>query len=435
MEDRQKLLETISVRERLQKLLPLLNREQEVLTLSSKIQSDVASNIAKTQRDFFLREQMRAIQRELGEGEPSAGEAKSLRERISQAVLPAEVRKAAEQELDRLSQMPSAAAEYAVGRNYLDWILALPWEKSTEDKLDLKAAEKVLNEEHFGLAKIKDRLLEFLAVLKRRKQIKGPILCLVGPPGVGKTSLGKSLADALGRKFARISLGGMRDEAEIRGHRRTYVGAMPGRIIQTLRRAESRNPVIMLDELDKVGSDFRGDPAAALLEVLDPAQNHTFTDHYLDLPFDLSRVLFIATANWLEPIHPALRDRLEVIELPSYTESEKLQIAKRYLVPRQIEEHGLTRKDVKFPDAVLRKLIREYTREAGVRQLEREIAALSHWAARKIISKNGAAARPCRPVARRAGGGLSRPRAIHRRDERKKSPNTASPPASDLDAR
>ena len=392
LEDRQKLLETISVRERLQKLLPLLNREQEVLTLSSKIQSDVASNIAKTQRDFFLREQMRAIQRELGEGETgTAGEAKSLREKINQAVLPAEVRKAAEQELDRLSQMPTAAAEYAVGRNYLDWILALPWEKSTEDKLDLKAAEKVLNDEHFGLGKVKDRLLEFLAVLKRRKQIKGPILCLVGPPGVGKTSLGKSLADALGRKFARISLGGMRDEAEIRGHRRTYVGAMPGRIIQTLRRVESRNPVILLDELDKVGADFRGDPAAALLEVLDPAQNHTFTDHYLDLPFDLSRVLFIATANWLDPIHVALRDRLEVIELPSYTESEKLQIAKRYLVPRQIEEHGLTRKDVKFSDAALRKLIREYTREAGVRQLEREIAALARKATRKIISKNGSA--------------------------------------------
>jgi ATP-dependent Lon protease len=391
LEDRQKLLETISVRERLQKLLPLLNREQEVLTLSSKIQSDVASNIAKTQRDFFLREQMRAIQRELGEGEPSAGEAKSLRERIAQAVLPAEVRKTAEQELERLAQMPPAAAEYAVGRNYLDWILALPWDKSTEDKLDLKAAEKVLNDEHFGLEKIKDRLLEFLAVLKRRKEIKGPILCLVGPPGVGKTSLGKSLADALGRKFARISLGGMRDEAEIRGHRRTYVGAMPGRIIQTLRRVESNNPVIMLDELDKVGADFRGDPASALLEVLDPAQNNTFTDHYLDLPFDLSRVLFIATANWLEPVHPALRDRLEVIELPSYTESEKLQIAKRYLVPRQLEEHGLKRSDVKFSDAALRTLIRNYTREAGVRQLEREIAALARKATRKIVSRNGAA--------------------------------------------
>ena len=391
LEDRQKLLETISVRERLQKLLPLLNREQEVLTLSSKIQNDVASSIAKTQRDFFLREQLRAIQRELGEGESGLGETKSLREKIEQTPMPNEARKAAEQELERLQQTPPAAAEYAVGRNYLDWILNMPWEKSTEDKLDLKAAEKILNEQHFGLVKVKDRLLEFIAVIKRRKQIKGPILCLVGPPGVGKTSLGKSVADALGRKFARISLGGMRDEAEIRGHRRTYVGAMPGRIIQTLRRIESRNPVILLDELDKVGADFRGDPAAALLEVLDPAQNYTFTDHYLDLPFDLSRVLFITTANWLEPIHPALRDRLEVIELPSYTESEKLQIAKRYLVPRQIEEHGLTRRDVNFADSALRKLIREYTREAGVRQLEREIAALSRKATRKIISQNGKA--------------------------------------------
>ena len=392
LEDRQKLLETISVRERLQKLLPLLNREQEVLTLSSKIQNDVASSIAKTQRDFFLREQLHAIQRELGEGESGSGETKSLREKIEQTPMPNEARKAAEQELERLQQTPPAAAEYAVGRNYLDWILNMPWEKATEDKLDLKAAEKILNEQHFGLVKVKDRLLEFIAVIKRRKQIKGPILCLVGPPGVGKTSLGKSVADALGRKFARISLGGMRDEAEIRGHRRTYVGALPGRIIQTLRRIESRNPVILLDELDKVGADFRGDPAAALLEVLDPAQNHTFTDHYLDLPFDLSRVLFITTANWLEPIHPALRDRLEVIELPSYTESEKLQIAKRYLVPRQIEEHGLTRRDVKFADSALRKLIREYTREAGVRQLEREIAALSRKATRKIISQNGKAA-------------------------------------------
>jgi ATP-dependent Lon protease len=391
LEDRQKLLETISVRERLQKLLPLLNREQEVLTLSSKIQSDVQTSIAKTQRDFFLREQMRAIQRELGDNDPNAGEARSLRDKVAQAALPPEVRKAAEQELEKLAQMPPAAAEYAGARNYLDWILNLPWEKSTEDKLDLAAAEKILDEQHFGLTKVKDRLLEFLAVIKRRKEIKGPILCLVGPPGVGKTSLGKSLADALGRKFARIALGGMRDEAEIRGHRRTYVGALPGRIIQTLRRVESRNPVILLDEIDKIGADFRGDPASALLEVLDPAQNHTFTDHYLDLPFDLSRVLFIATANWLEPIHAALRDRLEVIELPSYTESEKLQIAKRYLVPRQMEEHALTRKDVKFSDAALRSLIRGYTREAGVRQLEREIAALTRKAVRKIAAKNGAA--------------------------------------------
>ena len=391
LDDRQKLLETISVRERLQKLLPLLNREQEVLTLSSKIQSDVASNIAKTQRDFFLREQMRVIQRELGDTDPNANEIRTLREKIEKAKLPADARKAANQELDRMQQTSPAAAEYGVSRNYLDWILSLPWETTTEDKLDLKAAEKILNDQHFGLEKVKDRLLEFLAVIKRRKQIKGPILCLVGPPGVGKTSLGKSVADALGRKFARISLGGMRDEAEIRGHRRTYVGALPGRIIQTLRRIESRNPVILLDELDKIGSDFRGDPAAALLEVLDPAQNSTFTDHFLDLPFDLSRVLFIATANWMEPIHAALRDRLEVIELPSYTESEKLQIAKRHLIPRQLEEHGLTRKDLRFSDTTLRALIREYTREAGVRQLEREIAALARKATRKIIAKNGAA--------------------------------------------
>ena len=370
--DRQKLLETASIKERLAQLLPLLNREHEVITLSTKIQTDVSSSIAKTQRDFFLREQLRAIQRELGEAEPNANEIKTLREKIAQTPMPAEVKKVATQELERLQIMPPVAAEYPVTRNYLDWILALPWEKSTEDKLDLTAAERILNQQHFGLAKVKDRLLEFLAVIKRKKAIKGPILCLVGPPGVGKTSLGKSVADALGRKFARISLGGMRDEAEIRGHRRTYVGAMPGRILQTLRRVESCNPVILLDELDKVGADFRGDPAAALLEVLDPAQNHTFTDHYLDLPFDLSRVLFIATANWLEPIHPALRDRLEVIELPSYTESEKLQIAKRYLVPRQLEEHGLTKQEVILPDPTLRRLIQEYTREAGVRQLERE---------------------------------------------------------------
>src|SRR3974390_2216652 len=390
LEERQKLLETSSVKERLTRLLPMLNREHEVLTLSSKIQSEVATSISKTQRDFFLREQMRAIQRELGESDPNASEIRTLREKIEQTPMPAEAKQVATQELDRLQQMPPAAAEYAVTRHYLDWIIALPWTKETEDKIDLTEAERILNEQHFGLIRVKDRLLEFLAVIKRRKQIKGPILCLVGPPGVGKTSLGRSVADALGRKFARISLGGMRDEAEIRGHRRTYVGALPGRIIQTLRRVESRNPVILLDELDKVGADFRGDPAAALLEVLDPAQNHTFTDHYLDLQFDLSRVLFVATANWLEPIHAALRDRLEVIELPSYTESEKLEIAKRYLVPRQIEEHGLTRQDIKFTDAALRKLIREYTREAGVRQLEREIAALSRKAARKITSRNGA---------------------------------------------
>ena len=389
LEDRQSLLETASVKERLTKLLPMLNREHEVLTLSSKIQTDVASSIAKTQRDFFLREQLRAIQRELGEGEPNSNEIKTLREKVEKASLPVEVRKVATQELERLQLIQPAAAEYPVARNYLDWIINLPWEKSTDDKIDLAAAEKILNKQHFGLEKVKDRLIEFLAVIKRKKAIKGPILCLVGPPGVGKTSLGKSVADALGRKFARIALGGMRDEAEIRGHRRTYVGAMPGRILQTLRRVESNNPVILLDELDKVGSDFRGDPASALLEVLDRAQNSTFTDHYLDLPFDLSRVLFIATANWLDPIHAALRDRLEVIELPSYTESEKLQIARRYLVPRQLEEHGLSKAELSIPDPTLRRLIQEYTREAGVRQLERNIAALARKAARKLGSQNG----------------------------------------------
>jgi len=393
LEERQKLLETNSVKERLTRLLPMLNREHEVLTLSSKIQSEVATSISKTQRDFFLREQMRAIQRELGETDPNASEIRLLREKIEHTPLPPEAKQVATQELERLQQMPPAAAEYGVSRHYLDWILSLPWMKETEDKIDLAEAERILNEQHFGLTKVKDRLLEFLAVIKRRKQIKGPILCLVGPPGVGKTSLGRSVADALGRKFARISLGGMRDEAEIRGHRRTYVGALPGRIIQTLKRVESRNPVIMLDELDKVGADFRGDPAAALLEVLDPAQNNTFTDHYLDLPFDLSRVLFLTTANWLEPVHPALRDRLEVIELPSYTESEKLQIARRYLVPRQLEEHGLTGQEVKIPDATLRRVIHDYTREAGVRQLEREIAALTRKATRRIVS-NGHIRKP-----------------------------------------
>jgi len=389
LEERQKLLETRSVHERLTRLLPLLGREHEVLTLSSKIQTDVASSMSKTQRDFFLREQLRAIQRELGEGDMNGADIRSLREKIEQAKLPEEPRTVALQELERLSQMSPSVAEYGVTRHYLDWILAMPWMKTTEDKLDLVRAKRILDEQHFGLAKVKDRLLEFLAVIKLKKEIKGPILCLVGPPGVGKTSLGKSVADALGRKFARIALGGMRDEAEIRGHRRTYVGALPGRIIHALRRAESANPVILLDEIDKVGADFRGDPASALLEVLDPAQNSTFTDHYLDIPFDLSRVLFITTANWLDPIHAALRDRLEVIELPGYTDQEKLHIARNYLVPRQLDENGLTRANFKVRDGALRRLARDYTREAGVRQLEREIASLMRKAALKIVSRNG----------------------------------------------
>ncbi|MBI3192114.1 MAG: endopeptidase La, partial [Pedosphaera parvula] len=387
LDERQQLLAVPVVKERLTRLLPLIGRELEVLTLGSKIQKEVASTLAKRQKDFFLREQIRAIQRELGESDPNADEIASLRQQIQDAKLPEEAQKIALKELERLQQTPPAVAEYAILRNYLDWIVNLPWSKSTEDKLDLAAAARTLDEQHYGLAKVKDRLLEFLAVIKLRNKLKGPILCLVGPPGVGKTSLGKSVADALGRRFIRISLGGMRDEAEIRGHRRTYVGAMPGRLIQSLKRAESNNPVILLDEIDKVGSDFRGDPASALLEVLDPQQNHTFTDHYLDLPFDLSRALFITTANWLDPIHPALRDRLEVIELPSYTVAEKLQIAKRHLVPRQLEEHGLKKKLVKIPDATLIRLIQDYTREAGLRQLEREIAALARKAARRIATK------------------------------------------------
>ena len=389
LEERQQLLESNLVKERLTRLLPLLSRESEVLTLGSKIQKEVASSMSKSQRDFFLREQIRAIQRELGESDPAAAEINALRGQIENNGLPEEAKRIALKELERLQQIPPTTPEYTVSRNYLDWIVSLPWSKSTEDKIDLASAARILDEQHYGLAKVKDRLLEFLAVIKLKNKLKGPILCLVGPPGVGKTSLGKSVADALGRKFARISLGGMRDEAEIRGHRRTYVGALPGRIIQSLRRLESHNPVILLDEIDKVGSDFRGDPAAALLEVLDPQQNNTFTDNYLDLPFDLSHVLFITTANWLDPIHPALRDRLEVIELPSYTSTEKLQIAKRYLVPRQLEEHGLKAKLVKLPDATLKRLIQDYTREAGVRQLEREIAALTRKTARKIVSRHG----------------------------------------------
>ena len=391
LEERQRLLEINDVKQRLLHLKPLMDRELEVLTLSSKIQNDVSASMAKSQRDFFLREQIRAIQRELGEVDPTVTEVNALREQIDKNALPEEVQKIALKELERLQQMSPAVAEYALTRNYLDWLINLPWNKSTEDTFDLDNAGRILEEQHFGLDKVKERLLEFIAVIKLKQDLKGPILCLVGPPGVGKTSLGKSVADALGRKFVRISLGGLRDEAEIRGHRRTYVGALPGRIIQSLRRAESRNPVILLDEIDKVGSDFRGDPAAALLEVLDPQQNSTFTDHYLDVPFDLSHVLFITTANWLDPIHAALRDRLEVINLPSYTATEKLQIAKRYLVPRQLEEHGLQRKQVRFPDPTLRRLIVDYTHEAGVRQLEREIASLTRKAARKIVSHNGTA--------------------------------------------
>jgi ATP-dependent Lon protease len=391
LEERQHLLEQVDVKERLHRLQPLLNRELEVATLTSKIQNDVASTMAKSQRDFFLREQIRAIQKELGEGDPIATEINNLREQIEKKKLPEDVQKAAIKELERLGQMSPAVAEYTIARTYLDWILALPWNQSSKDAIEIDEAARILNDQHFGLEKVKERLLDYIAVIKLKNDLKGPLLCLVGPPGVGKTSLGKSVADALGRKFARMALGGLRDEAEIRGHRRTYVGAMPGRIIQILRRVETKNPVILLDEIDKVGSDFRGDPSSALLEVLDPQQNFTFTDHYLDLPFDLSQVLFITTANWLDPIQAALRDRLEVINLPSYTLSEKLQIARRFLVPRQLEEHGLPRKRVRFPDSTLRKLVSEYTHEAGVRQLEREIGTITRKAVRKILAYDGQA--------------------------------------------
>ncbi len=384
LQERQALLETPNVKQRFSKLLPLLAKEIEVLNIGSKIASEVASAMSKSQRDYFLREQLRAIQKELGEGDPLAAEINQLRERIDKTQLPDDAKKVALKELERLQQLNPAMAEYAVTKNYLDWILSLPWTQTTQDNYDLKKAAQILNEQHYGLDKVKDRLLEFLAVLKLKQELKGPILCLVGPPGVGKTSLGKSVADALGRKFIRISLGGVRDEAEIRGHRRTYVGALPGRIIQSLRRVESRNPVILFDELDKIGSDFRGDPASALLEVLDPQQNHAFVDHYLDIPFDLSRVLFITTANWLEPVHPALRDRLEILNLPSYTATEKFFIARRHLIPRLLNEHGLKPSQLKIQPTTIKTIISDYTREAGVRQLERELAALMRKAALKI---------------------------------------------------
>ena len=383
--ERQQFLKEVDVKTRLKGLLPLMNKELELLTLGTKIQGEVASTLSKSQREFYLREQIRAIQRELGDSDPNASEITRLRIQLDEVELPEEARKVADQELDRLSNMSPSIAEYTQTRNYLELLATLPWATSTEDKYDLDEAEAVLDREHHGLKKVKERLLEFLAVMKLKKDLKGPILCLVGPPGVGKTSLGESVARALGRKFIRFSLGGVRDEAEIRGHRRTYVGALPGRILQSLKRVESNNPVMLLDEIDKLGSDFRGDPASALLEVLDPQQNATFTDHYLDLPFDLSRVLFITTANWLDPIQAALRDRLEVIELPSYTTSEKQVIARRHLLPRQLREHGLKTSQLKVTDAAIKSLITHYTREAGVRQLDRELGAVTRKAARDIV--------------------------------------------------
>ncbi len=383
-EEKQQLLELADVEARLRELLRLLNRELELLELGSKIQSQMQSEIEKGQREFFLRQQLKAIQEELGEGDEQQAEVAELRARIDEAELPEDAHKAAARELSRLEKLPPAAAEYGVIRTYLDWILMLPWTKTTEDNLELEHARQVLDEDHYDLDKVKERIVEFLAVAKLKRDVSGPILCFVGPPGVGKTSLGKSIARALGREFVRISVGGVRDEAEIRGHRRTYVGAMPGTIIRALRDAEAKNPVFLIDEIDKMGSDFRGDPASAMLEVLDPEQNKTFRDHYLDLPFDLSQVLFICTANQVETIPPPLLDRMDVIQLSGYTEEEKLGIARKYLVPKQLEAHGLTADRVEFDDDALRLVIREYTREAGVRNLERQIAALCRKAARAI---------------------------------------------------
>jgi len=380
---KQEVLETLDIRARMDSLNRILIKELEVLELGSKIQSQVQSEVGKNQREYFLREQLKAIQKELGEGDDQAKEIDELRDKIDAAGMPEAVKKEATRELDRLSKMPVAAAEYTVSRTYLDWLVALPWAKRTEDALDLLRTKEVLDADHSGLEKVKDRVIEYLAVRKLNPDVKGPILCFLGPPGVGKTSLAKSIANSLGRKFVRVSLGGMRDEAEIRGHRRTYIGALPGQVIQGLRRAESKNPVFILDEIDKLGSDFRGDPASALLEVLDPEQNNTFRDHYLDVPFDLSEVLFLTTANVMDPIPPALRDRMEVLELAGYTEEEKLKIAVEHLITKQIGNHGLTGEQVTFTEPAIRALIRGYTREAGVRNLEREIGALCRKVARR----------------------------------------------------
>jgi ATP-dependent Lon protease len=384
---KQELLATTDVKARLQKLAAALGKEAEVLQLGSKIQSEVQSEMSKTQREYYLREQLKAIQKELGEGDERTQEIDALRDKIAAAGMPEEANQEAVRELDRLAKMPPAAAEYTVARTYIDWLLAMPWRAETTDTVDIERAGVILDEDHEGLPKVKERILEHLAVKKIRPEGKDPILCFVGPPGVGKTSLGRSIARALGRKFHRISLGGIRDEAEIRGHRRTYIGALPGQIIQGLRRAGTKNPVFMLDEIDKLGADFRGDPASALLEVLDPEQNTTFRDHYLDVPFDLSRVLFITTANVIDTVPPPLRDRMEIIRLAGYTEEEKVQIALRHLVPKQAREHGLQpERDVQFTPEALRLLARGFTRESGVRNLERELAGVCRKLARERAS-------------------------------------------------
>ncbi|MGM1050139.1 MAG: endopeptidase La [Bacillota bacterium] len=388
IKDKQEILETIDVQKRLEKLLDILNNEREVLELERKINQRVKKQMEKTQKEYYLREQMKAIQKELGEKEGRTGEVEELRNQLKELELPERVNEKVEKEIDRLEKMPASSAEGGVIRNYVDWLLALPWTKQTEDDLDILKAEQILDEDHYGLEKPKERVLEYLAVQKLVKKLKGPILCLVGPPGVGKTSLARSIARSLERKFVRISLGGVRDEAEIRGHRRTYVGAMPGRIIQGMKTAGSKNPVFLLDEIDKMASDFRGDPSSALLEVLDPEQNNTFSDHFIEIPFDLSQVMFVTTANALHNIPRPLLDRMEVLYIPGYTELEKLQIASRYLLPKQKSEHGLEAEQLQLDENAILKVIREYTRESGVRNLEQQIAALCRKTAKRIVTDN-----------------------------------------------
>jgi len=385
--EKQQILEVFDVKERLYKVNLMINKELQVLEMSRKIQSDAASEMGKSQKEYILREQLKAIQKELGEADDRTLEIEELKKKIEAAKMPEEANTVAEKELDRLSKMNPSAAEYTVSRTYLDWLVNLPWSVSTEDILDIKAAHKVLDDDHYDLDKVKERILEFLAVRKLKSDLKGPILCFVGPPGVGKTSLGMSIARAMGRKFFRMSLGGVRDEAEIRGHRRTYIGALPGRIIQGLRKAGSNNPVFMLDEVDKIGKDFRGDPSSALLEVLDPEQNFSFSDHYLDLNFDLTKVMFITTANILETIPAVLLDRMEVITLPGYTDLEKLKIAKKFLVPRNLNDHGLKVKNLHFSDKAIKKVISDYTRESGLRNLNRELGTICRKVARKIAAE------------------------------------------------
>lgn len=382
--DKQELLETLNPVERLRQLTPLLNKELSVLELGAKIRSEVKVEMDKDQREYYLREQLKAIQRELGERDERTIEMEEFKKRIAEAKMPQEVEETANRELDRLAKMPVAAAEYTVSRTYLEWLVNLPWSLESRDNLDIEGAEKILDDDHYDLEDVKERIIEYLAIRKLRAEAKGPILCFVGPPGVGKTSLGMSIARALGRKFIRFSLGGIRDEAEIRGHRRTYVGALPGRVIQGIRRAGSKNPVFMLDEVDKIGLDFRGDPASALLEVLDPEQNHSFSDHYLDVAFDLSKVMFITTANIVDPIPPALKDRMEILKLPGYTLEEKLHIARKFLIPRQIKENGLSNRLISFARESISNIISNYTREAGVRNLEREIASICRKIAKEV---------------------------------------------------